>query len=113
MFAQGIYLILQFIQAKHKQKGSLEPLFQKKKKKIKTQPPPSLIETILRDGLCPRERHRLEQPSFCGGTPCPEHSLIHKDKYFTWGLTNWNKVSNSGKTNNMKNFWEKKKTNNN
>ena len=32
MFAQGIYLILQFIQAKHKQKGSLEPLFQKKKK---------------------------------------------------------------------------------
>ena len=46
MFAQGIYLILQFIQAKHKQKGSLEPLFQKKKKKIKTQPPASLIETI-------------------------------------------------------------------
>ena len=43
MFAQGIYLILQFIQAKHKQKGSLEPLFQKKK--IKIQPPPSLIET--------------------------------------------------------------------
>ena len=26
MFPQGIYLILQFIQAKHKQKGSLEPL---------------------------------------------------------------------------------------
>ena len=38
MFAQGIYLILQFIQAKHKQKGSLEPLFQKKKKKLKPNP---------------------------------------------------------------------------
>ena len=37
MFAQGIYLILQFIQAKHKQKGSLEPLFQKKKK-LKSDP---------------------------------------------------------------------------
>ena len=37
-------------------------------------------------------------------TPCPEHSLIHKDKYFICGLTNWNKVSNSGKTNNMKNL---------
>lgn len=57
----------------------------------------SLTETILNDGLCPRECHRLGEPSFCGGTPCTEHSLIHKDKYFTCGLTKWDKVSNSGK----------------
>lgn len=60
----------------------------------------SLTETILSDGLCPRECHRLGEPSFCGGTPCTEHSLVHKDKHFTCGLTKWNKVSNSGKINN-------------
>ena len=47
MFAQGIYLILQFIQAKYKQKGSLESL----KKNLKPNPPTPLpcqilIETI-------------------------------------------------------------------
>ena len=60
----------------------------------------SLAETIPSGGRCPRERHRLPEPSFCGDTPCTEHSLIHKDKYVTCGLTRWNKVSNSGKTNN-------------
>lgn len=50
----------------------------------------SLTETILTDGLCPRERHRWGEPSFCGGTPCTEHSLILKDKYFTSGPTKWN-----------------------
>lgn len=60
----------------------------------------SLTETILSNELCPRESHRLGEPSFCGGTPCTEHSLILKDKYFTSDLTNWNKFSNSGKTNN-------------
>ena len=61
----------------------------------------SLTETILSSGLCPRECHRLGEPGFRGGTPCAEHSLIHKDKYFTCGLTNWNKVSNNGKTNKL------------
>lgn len=61
----------------------------------------SLTETILSDGLCPRECRGLGEPGFRGGTPCAEHSLIHKDKYFTCGLTNCNRVSNNGKTNKL------------